>query len=166
MASTPSTLCEGSACSCTVCQEANVFSGGSINRPRAAQEGPILESPDSTGCSIYILCKSPPYKEASGMHRALTRCSRHVSEHREVAHRDGPPKELDTRKYSGDHTGSAPVFAVSLFVKPIQCCSNTGIYLSANKQAEQWRAPLTVGATNQRSPVAKLLNQVQKRAYL
>lgn len=31
-----------------------------------------------------------------------------------------------------------------------------------DRQTEQWRAPLTAGVTNQRSPVAKLLNQVQR----
>lgn len=41
------TLCEGSACVCVcvLCKEANVFSRGSINRPRAAHRGLSLNHP-------------------------------------------------------------------------------------------------------------------------
>lgn len=46
--------------------------------------------------------------------------------------------------------------------EPMNCFSNLSIYLRANKQTEQWRAPLTAGVANQRSLVDKLLNQVQK----
>lgn len=50
-------------------------------------------------------------------------------------------------------------------VSCLSLCTNlpcSSIYLRANRQTEQRRAPLTAGVASQRSPVAKLPNQVHE----
>lgn len=80
------------------------------------------------------------------MHIPLTHCKIHISKRQEVVHRREP---------------TTAVFAVSSAVRH---CSGTSIYLRANRR--QWRAPLTISTANQRSPVAKRMNQVQTSTCL
>lgn len=80
------------------------------------------------------------------MHIPLTHCKTHISECQDDIYRRRP---------------TVAVFAVS---SAAQHCGLTSIYLRANRR--QWRAPLTISAANQRSPVAKRMNRVQTSTWM
>lgn len=62
---------------------------------------------------MSILCKSPLYKEASGMYRPLTCCTTDISKHWEMVHRRA--KINSSQKTSRIHKDVDLAFAVSIF---------------------------------------------------
>lgn len=138
-------LCEGSVCLCVSVEVGQHAHRRKYKSARSSSKGLSLNDPPQpvVPSPFYVNCLNTkkPLEYTDLSHIAL---QRKVSKHLQGRFHRQPKKSS----------------------WPIPCCSNVSICLTANKQTEQWRAPLTTGVANQRSPVAKLLNQVQKSSYL
>lgn len=150
-------------CLC-VWKEANMFSGGSINRPRAAQRGLSLNDPPQPAVP------SPFYVNHLYTKKPLECAVQFAAEESSLSSTEEVPSKTNKLiVWNSDFSQLCFQWFLSVFVEGQTYTvlqQRKHLFESKQTDREQWRASLTAGVANQRSHVAKLLNQVQKSSYL